>query len=166
MAMIRDSDRPGNIDEPSSWHFDRRPLDVAAIDPARIWISFDRRSDTLLIQFFGRERDTISVPIARYLYVLVDPETEQVVGLHIEGFLAQAVKDVPDSIVLLDFADLRGITAAEVRLLRAQLSIQQPDLEQDHRTISQFVQQQRRDAIVSYIAAERTRFPLPFFIAA
>ena len=165
MALIRDDDRNGPGGARGTRRIDPKPLALSSLDPARIQISFDRRSDTLLIHLFGRDRDTISVPVAKYLYILVDPETQQVVGLHIEGFLAQAVKDIPDSIVLLDFAELRGISPAEVRLFGAQ-SDGLPPLNRDDRTMPQVIQQRRREAIVSFIAAEQARWELPFLPAA
>lgn len=79
---------------------------------------YDRRSDTLLIYFFGRDRDAISVPIGRAVSVLVAPDSDEVIGLHIVGFLARHVIDVPEAVGLLDFADLRGITLADVHSLQ------------------------------------------------
>lgn len=58
------------------------------------------------------------MPVDRYLYAIVDPETEHTLGIHIEGFLTQAVKEHPAEIVLLDHAELRGITPIEVRELQ------------------------------------------------
>lgn len=98
-----------------------RPFHWDDIDSAQIAISYDRASDTLLIHLFGRGRPTVSVPVDRYLYALVDPETEHTLGIHIEGFLAQAVKEHPDEIALLDHAELRGITPIEVRELQREV---------------------------------------------
>ena len=101
---------PGQI-EPKPFHRED-------IDPAGIVVSFDRRSDTLLIHLFGRGLETISVPVGNHLYALVTPDTETTVGFQIEGFLAQAVRDDPESVTLLDYAELRGITPADVRELQ------------------------------------------------
>jgi hypothetical protein len=166
MALNRDDDRADDAHVWGRKKVDFKPLDLRSVNPSWIEISFDRRSDTLLIHLFGRDRDSISVPIAKYLYLLVDPETEQVIGLHIEGFLAQAVKDVPAAIALLDFAELRGITPAEVRLLGTQPGGELPLLTMDPSSMLQTIQERRRDAIVSFIAAEQARWNLPFLPAA
>jgi hypothetical protein len=166
MAPIHKDHREEDASEPDTRRIDVKPLVLGSLDPARIQISFDHRSDTLLIHLFGRDRDTISVPVAKYLYVLVDPETEQVIGVHIEGFLAQAVKDVPAAIALLDFAELRGISPAEVRVLRARSGADQPLRTTDSPTLCQTIQERRRDAVISFIAAERERWNLPFLPAA
>jgi hypothetical protein len=143
-----------------------KPYNPDEIDPARLAMYYDRQSDTLLIHFHGRGRYSISVPIADYLYVMVNPYTEIVVGIHIEGFLAQAVRDVPEAIGLLDYAELRGITLAEVRALqsdvregkagtpRQRLAVHAPD-----------IQERRMRVIASFIGAEKSRRDLPFLPA-
>jgi hypothetical protein len=166
MALNRDDDRADDAHVWGRKKVDFKPLDLRSVNPSWIEISFDRRSDTLLIHLFGRDRDSISVPIAKYLYLLVDPETKQVIGLHIEGFLAQAVNDVPAAIALLDFAELRGISPAEVRVLRARSGADQPLRTMDSPTLCQTIQERRRDAVISFIAAERERWNLPFLPAA
>ena len=60
----------------------------------------------------------MSVPATRNIYVLVTLDSEQSVGLHIEGFLMQMVEVNPSSIELLSYAELRGITPAEVWALQ------------------------------------------------
>jgi hypothetical protein len=93
---------------PKRFHWD-------AVDPDKVIIRYDRPSDTLLVHLFGRGRPSISVPVDRYLYVMVDPDTESIIGIHIEGFLAQAVKEHPRQIEILDYAELSGMTVGEVR---------------------------------------------------
>jgi hypothetical protein len=117
MAMI-DSDELESVAEPVLRQIHPKPFHWDAIDPEKITISYDRPSDTLLVHLFGRGRPSISVPIDRYLYVMVDPDTEDVIGIHIEGFLAQAVPEHPQQIAILDFAELRGMTPGEVRALQ------------------------------------------------
>lgn len=106
------------VDEPVLRPLKPKTVQWDAIDSTQIVISYDAPSDTLLIHLFGRGRPSVSVPVDRYLYALVDPETEHTLGIHIEGFLTQAVKEHPDEIVLLDHAELRGITPIEVRELQ------------------------------------------------
>lgn len=107
-----------SVEEPILRQIEPKPFQWDAIDPETIVISYDRRSDTLLVQLFGRGRSSISVPVERYLYAMVDPESEQIIGIHIEGFLSQAVKEHPWEIMLLDYAELRGITPIEVRVMQ------------------------------------------------
>jgi hypothetical protein len=139
-----------------------KPIRLEEIDPERVVVSFDRRSDTLLIHLFGR-RGSVSVPVANYLYVMVDPDTEETIGFPVEGFLGQAIKDVPEAIELLDYAELRGITPAEVRVL------QRETLKAGHRhptnssaTNGMSVSEHRHAAVASFINAERARWNLAF----
>jgi hypothetical protein len=150
-------------------HIDPKPFRWDAIDPANVAVSYDRRSDTLLIHLFGRGHDTISVPVAGYLYALVTPDSEAVVGFHIEGFLSQAVKDIPEAIDLLGYAEVRGITPAEVDAL------QRETLGNGHRRRSGLgaraidgepVQEQRLRAVAAFIDAERSRWNITFVPAA
>jgi hypothetical protein len=164
MAMsIEDEIDPSEEFIPREFH--PKPFRPDDIDPTKVVVSFDRRSDTLLIHLFGRGRESISVPVATYLYVMVDPETEDIVGFHIEGFLGQAVKDVPESIDLLDYAELRGITPAEVRELQRETHQVErrrpPQLGASHgKKLS--VPEQRKQAIASFLDAERLRRDLSF----
>lgn len=108
-------------DDPSLRQIQPRPFLWEDVDSNRVAISYDCPSDTLLIHLFGRHQPSVSVPIARYLYALVDPESEQIVGVHVEGFLAQAVKEHPDELAILDHAELRGISPIEVRGLQREI---------------------------------------------
>jgi hypothetical protein len=140
-----------------------QPFRREDIDPTKIVVSYDRRSDTLLIHLFGRGRDTISVPVAKYLYVMVAPDTETILGFHIEGFLAQAVKDTPEAIILLDYAELRGITPAEVRALqRSTLGVRHQLVARLREVLAESVQAQRTQAVAAFIDAERSRWDLSF----
>jgi hypothetical protein len=140
-----------------------KPFRPEEIDPVKVVVSFDRRSDTLLIHLFGRGRDTISVPVANYLYVMVDPETEEIIGFHVEGFLSQAVNDVPEAIDLLDYAELRGITLSEAReLQREALGAGDRHPAYLQSTDGKSVPEQRKQAVASFIDAERARWNLSF----
>jgi hypothetical protein len=117
MAMST-TDELESIEEPVLRQFHPKPFRWDTVDPEKVVVSYDRRSDTLLVHLFGRSRDSISVPIERYLYAMVDPDSEQIVGIHIEGFLGQAVKDHPQEVEILDYAELRGMTPIEVWALQ------------------------------------------------
>lgn len=107
-----------SVAEPVLRQIHPKPLSWDTVDPEKVVIRYDRPSDTLLVHLFGRGRSSISVPVDRYLYVMVDPDTEGIIGIHIEGFLSQAVKEHPRNIDILDYAELRGMTPGEVRALQ------------------------------------------------
>jgi hypothetical protein len=109
------------VDEPILRQIQPRPFGWNAVDSDHITIAYDHPSETLLMHLFERRRPTVSVPVERYLYALVDLESEQVVGILIEGFLAQAVKEHSDEISILDHAELRGIAPFEVQALQREL---------------------------------------------
>lgn len=131
-----------------------KAFDPAEIDPEKVAISYDRQSDTLIIALFGHDLATISVPVAKYLYLMVTPDTETIVGIHIEGFLGAAVKDIPASIELLDYAELRGITPTEVWKLQQELL--------GEGAPGRNMIERRRQAVASFIDAERSHLRLGF----
>ena len=157
------TDHVDSMDEFVPRQIDPKPFRREDIDPAKIVVSYDRRSDTLLIHLFGRGRDTISVPVAKHLYVMVAPDTETILGFHIEGFLAQAVKDTPEAITLLDHAELRGITPAEVRALqRTTLGVRHQLVARLRTSLAKSVQAQRTQTVAAFIDVERSRWNLSF----
>lgn len=138
-----------------------KPIRLDEIDPENVVISFDRRSDTLLIHLFGRGRGSVSVPVSDYLYLMVDPDTEETLGIHVEGFLSQAVKDVPKAIELLDYSELRGITAADVSELHQTVhGGTSRSMTHLRATNGNIVPEKRMEAIATFIGAERSRSDL------
>jgi len=88
------------------------------VDPERVGFTYDRPSDTLFVDFSGRPRPAVSVPAdARFgtvdIYLRVDPASEEVVGLQIEGVLAAADRPawLLDALALTDptKSDLAGV---------------------------------------------------------
>lgn len=116
--VMSTSEELESVEEPILRQIEPKPFRWDAIDAEKVVISYDRRSDTLLVHLFGQGRSSISVPVERYLYAMVDPESEQSISVRIEGFLSQAVKEHPWEIMLLDYAELRGITPIEVRAMQ------------------------------------------------
>jgi hypothetical protein len=148
-----------SIEEPVLRQIEPKPFRWDAIDPEKIVISYDRRSDTLLVHLFGRGRPSISVPIERYLYAMVDPENEGIIGIHIEGFLGQAVKEHSQEIELLDYAELRGITPAEVwALQREALGVWRSLVEQTRAILAPSTSNDKIKAIASLLDAEALRW--------
>jgi len=56
------------------------------IDLAGAWIDYDRRLDTYLVFLDGKPVPTVSHPLGKGLYVMLDLEMTRVVGVMIEGF--------------------------------------------------------------------------------
>jgi hypothetical protein len=139
-----------------------KPFRREDINPSRIVMSFDRRSDTFFIHLFGRDLETISVPVGKHLYALVTPAAETTVGFQIEGFLSQAVKDVPEFVTLLDHAELRGITPAEVRELQHKTLGVKRSLTSSRAELTTSVQERKRRAVAAFIESERHRSNLHF----
>lgn len=54
-----------------------------------------------------------------YFNLVLDPETDEVVGFHIEDFLAYAVKRRPVLLHALARAELHGVSAADVARMRS-----------------------------------------------
>ena len=145
-------------EEPVIRSLEPKPLDLAHLDLSEATVSYDRRSDTLLIHLFGRNRDSVSVQRDRGLYLLVDPRSENIVGFQVEGLLAHGVKNEPDLIDLLDFAELRGITPAEVRAIRRRsLGARRRLAIWVRSLLVRSLHERKRLAVSSFVGGERTR---------
>jgi hypothetical protein len=161
MALtVTESIDPG--EEPVIRGLEPKPLDLHDLDLSQAVVSYDHRSDTLLIHMFGRHRDSVSVQRDRGLYFLVDPRSEEIVGFHLEGFLAHRVKNEPELIDLLDFAELRGITPAEVRAVRRRsLGVRQRLATWVRSLLVPSLQERKRLAVSSFVGGDRTRLGSP-----
>lgn len=84
-------------------------------------MSYDRNSDTLFMRFPGGHRPTFNMRAKGCVDLLVDLNTNEVVGLEIQTFLLRAVREYPPLINALDAAELRGITPDEVQLEKFQV---------------------------------------------
>ena len=62
------------------------PFSESRIDPSKIWVRYDSESDSIVIYFTGVPQPAISVYTDDDLYVMVDPKTHNVVGLHVENW--------------------------------------------------------------------------------
>lgn len=91
---------------------------LTELDGSRFVLEFDRLSDTLYWDFYGKPRPAIAVPVTDNVLYSVDPETESVVGFQIEGFLARFLYEAP---AFLDLADQLGLTSEEVEEVRGGL---------------------------------------------
>lgn len=61
-------------------------LDGSRIDPSKIWVRYDAESDSVVIYLTGSPQPSVSVYTADNLYVMVDPKSHNVVGLHVENW--------------------------------------------------------------------------------
>lgn len=160
MAMST-TDELESVEEPILRQFHPKPFHWDGVDPEKVVISYDRRSDTLLVHLFGRGRSSISVHIDRYLYAMVDPDSDEIIGIHIEGFLSQAVKEHPWEIAILDHAELRGITPVEVRALqRETLGTRRPLAGQELAPRAPGDPPNKTQAVSLLLAAENARWGL------
>lgn len=91
-------------------------------------ITYDRPADTLFVDFYGEARPASSEPLDTgdrdYIFVRVDPLTDEVVGVQIEDFLAYAVKVNPNFVEPLTIAAMRGMTEQEAEDLRQWARVQ------------------------------------------
>ncbi len=99
---------------------------LAELDPQQITVTYDSVSDTLMLHFYGPGRPAISVeaqsinPNAdEHMYLRVDVETQQVIGVQVEAFLRAVVRRDPSQLELLEFA---GMHPTEVQKLREQIA--------------------------------------------
>jgi len=149
-------------EEPTIRRFRPKPTEASKVDPTKVVVSYDRPSDTLMIHLFGRQRDSVSVQAARNIYVLADPDTEEVVGVHVEGFLARMVRDAPEAIDILEHAELRGITPMEVRSLRSEALGRRQRLAAWLRSAHvRAPQERKRRALFSFLDPERSGLGSP-----
>jgi uncharacterized small protein (DUF1192 family) len=81
----------------------------------------------LMVDFTGENLPAVSVPLdlggnRDYLYLRLDPTSEDVLGLQIEDFFAYAIHRHLYLVDMLELAILHGITPAEIARLRRELA--------------------------------------------
>ncbi len=98
--------------------------DPATLPMGQARFTYDGPSDTLFIDFYGASLPAVSVVAPSkegdrdYLYMRVDPETEQVVGAQVEAFLSYVVGLFPDLAAVLVIADFYDVPDREANRLR------------------------------------------------
>jgi hypothetical protein len=102
------------------------PSLIDRVDPSKVIFSYDHDSDTLMIHLAGRGRPGVSLPVAQGWMVRLDRETDEVIGVQIEGVLARAARTYPTLLGVLDLAELRGITLDEIDLVRREVAAPSP----------------------------------------
>jgi hypothetical protein len=93
----------------------------AELDPAQIVVRYHELGDELYVHFFGLGHPGVSVDLNEYLYMRVNDETHKVVGIHIEAYLAFAVRQDPR---WLAWAELAGIPAEAIEAVRHEISLE------------------------------------------
>ncbi len=102
---------------------DVRPWTIAPPDPEELArISPDIRYasviDSVFVYLYGADRPAVGLVMDSNLTVMVDPETDKLLGFEIDHFLAEAVIAHPSLEPLLD---LPGMPQRRVRQVRRQL---------------------------------------------
>lgn len=60
-------------------------LDSTMLSPEKIWADYDDETDSVVLYFTGQPVNAISVYLHDDLYVMVDPQSKNVVGIHVEA---------------------------------------------------------------------------------
>jgi hypothetical protein len=78
-------------------------------------VVFDPTADELLVFWRECERPAVSIFLTEpdWLALLVDPDTHEVIGFHIEAFRQRAVREVPELSAVLAHAACDGESAAQ-----------------------------------------------------
>lgn len=104
------------VNEPRTFH----PRITKMGDVGTATFYFDRLSDSLIVFYHPSMRPTVNIPVSDFEYLRVDVESEEVVGIMVEGLLAHAVYQDPR---YLQFAVLAGVDAEEVAALREKTEV-------------------------------------------
>lgn len=102
-----------------SWPVRPRFPDWPHLDPRRLQVDYDRESDLLVVALFGLGRPATVLQTGGLIDYLLDPESDEVVGFQIDGYLSRAIDADP---LLLDFADAAAIPAEEIQVIRARIT--------------------------------------------
>jgi len=100
-------------------------------NPREVAFDYDRDSDILLIHFFPERHPSTAVQIDDPIddvYVLLNRNTDGVVGLQIDGFLSEVIHRHPDLADILAVARLNGITREDAIAAAEQARQQGPQV--------------------------------------
>lgn len=86
------------------------------LNPANVHFDYNELSDTLYIYMFPGDQPLVVIPSrAGLTSFLVDPESEEILGLQLEGFLDRWVVDHPK---LISVAEIAGIDSKRIESAR------------------------------------------------
>ncbi len=116
-----------NHREPPLRTFSPRWPDRDSVDPDRLALNYWSEVDTLMIDLFGEALPAVSVPLhlggdRDYIFLRVDPVTEQLVGFQIEDFLSYAVNERPFLAQAFALARIHGTTSEDLLAVLARMS--------------------------------------------
>ena len=97
----------------------RPNLDEIDMDLSQM--TYDEDTDTLIMYLAGEPQPAVSVNVDANHFLLVDPETQIVVGVQIEGFMRTVVVNDP---FLLEVAELAGVPARAIEQARGRITPQ------------------------------------------
>lgn len=124
--------------------------DPATIDPGQVVIAYDRRVDTLVVDFFGREHPSKVLHTGTGVDLRIDPATEVIVGIQIEAVRKQAVELHPLPVLLIaNLAELLGIRDDDLTEIRNCIAHPPADRRRPGRVAS--LDERRRKAIASLL---------------
>ena len=100
-------------------------------NPREVAFDFDRASDILLVHFTPELQPSTAIRIDDSeddVYILLNRGSDQVVGLQIDGFLAEFIDRHPDLADILAVARLTGISREEALAAAQQARQQNPQV--------------------------------------
>lgn len=119
---------------------------MRSLHPDRVRFTYDRPTDTLFTDLFGEARPAASDPVELgdrdFVFLRLDVETGDVVGLQIEGFLSYAVDQHPELVDALPEAEVVGLEPEEATRLRQHL----PPESSDHPNRAELIDRMVRPA--------------------
>src|SRR5688500_239308 len=92
------------------------------VDPDNVIVTFDGDSDTLLIHFYGQGIPGVSVAAGEDAMIRLDRERKRVIGVHIEHFLRLYATKHPESLDVLDLAELRSVDLTTLVAIRRDIA--------------------------------------------
>ena len=91
------------------------PPDRETIDWDSAAFTYDADADILALLFFGRQHPSVVFHTGKGADLLIDPETEMLVGYQIEGYLTAAVFRDPTLLAYAEYAGIPTDLVAEIR---------------------------------------------------
>lgn len=93
-----------------------RDLDVAVVE-----LDYNEYSDSLYLYVLPGDQPLVSVPSNEGCFsLLVDPDSEEVQGFQIDGYLQDAIVQMPQ---LLELAEIAGVEQARIEAARQRVGL-------------------------------------------
>lgn len=96
-----------------------RDADPQTIDWEQAAFTYDGDADIFALHFFGPQHPSVVFYTGNGIEMLIDPETEIIVGYQVEGYLARAVYQNP---ALLSYAEAAGMSPEVVAEARGRIA--------------------------------------------